>query len=99
MNLLHGVLLVLALAAVCAFNCLAATPAPAEAAGCYTATITAPSPFMGNNGEIFRLSDGSFWQVGPEYDFLFAFFPSVIICPSIGKLSVNGRALNVVRLK
>jgi hypothetical protein len=94
MNALHGALLVLALAVAGAFSCLAATPSPPKAADCFTATITAPVPFMGNNGEIFQLSDGSFWQVGVEYDFLFAFFPSVIICPSIGKLSVNGRALN-----
>ena len=97
--MLKIIFLMLALAPVGAFGCLAATPPPAKAGGCFTSTIMVPAPFMGNNGEIFRLSDGSFWQVGVEYDFLFAFYPTVIICPSIGKLSVNGRELDVVRLQ
>lgn len=26
---------------------------------CYESTIVSPTPFMGNNGEVFKLSDGS----------------------------------------
>lgn len=81
------------------FGFLAAIPIPAKAAECSTATITAPMPFMGNSGEIFQLSDGSFWQVGPEYSYMYAYSPSVIICPSIGKLSVDGHQLTVTRIK
>ncbi len=81
------------------FGLLAATSIPAKAADCFTATITDPAPFMGNYGEIFRLSDGSFWRVGAEYNYLYAYYPSVIICPSIGQLSLSGHQLNVARLK
>lgn len=89
----------LVLAVVGAFGCLAVTPIPAKAADCFTATIMEPVPFMGNNGEIFQLSDGSFWQVKFEYSYLYKYYPSVIVCPSIGKLAVGDRQLNVVRIK
>ena len=35
-------------------------------ASCYEATIMKPSPFMGNNGEVFTLDDGTYWEVGVE---------------------------------
>lgn len=65
------------------------------AQGCYQSTITSPSPFMGNNDEIFKLSDGSVWQVKYEYEYSYEYSPSVVICPSRGKLAVNGMTLNV----
>ena len=99
MNLLRRVFRALALAVVGAFGWLAATPIPAKAADCFNSTIMKPVPFMGNNGEIFQLSDGSFWQVGIEYSYLYEYYPSVIICPSIGKLSVDGHQLNVARIQ
>ena len=97
--MLKVVFLVLALAVVGAFGCLVATPIPAKAADCFTSTILAPAPFMGYNDEIFQLSDGSFWQVKYEYKYLYQYYLSVIICPSIGKLSVGGQQLNVAPLK
>lgn len=65
------------------------------AQNCYESTITSPSPFMGNNDEIFKLSDGSIWQVKYEYEYLYEYSPSVVICPSRGKLAINGKTLNV----
>ena len=62
---------------------------------CYTSSILSPNPFMGNDGEIFKLSDGSLWEVRYEYQYLYAYYPTVVICPSIGRLLVDGRNLNV----
>jgi len=53
---------------------------------------------MGNNDEIFKLSDGSIWQVKYEYSYLYAYTPTVIICRGQGKLAVNGKTLNVQSL-
>lgn len=65
---------------------------------CYESAISSPTPFMGNNDEIFKLSDGSIWQVKYEYSYLYAYTPTVIICPGQGKLAVNGKTLNVQSL-
>ena len=50
---------------------------------------------MGNNGEIFKLADGSIWEVKYEYEYLYEYQPDVIICPSRGKLAIKGKSLNV----
>ena len=62
---------------------------------CYESTVVSPSPFMGNNGEIFKLSDGTFWEIQYEYEYLYEYYPTVIICPSKGKLSIKDKMLNV----
>ena len=67
----------------------------ASAQECYESSILSPSPFMGNNGEIFKLADGSLWEVKYEYSYLYEYYPSVIICPSRGKLAIKGKSLNV----
>lgn len=69
-----------------------------SALACYESAISSPTPFMGNNDEIFKLSDGSIWQVKYEYSYLYAYTPTVIICPGQGKLAVNGKTLNVQSL-
>lgn len=50
---------------------------------------------MGNNDEIFKLSDGSIWQVKYEYEYLYEYYPSIIICPEKNILIINGKKLNV----
>lgn len=50
---------------------------------------------MGNNDEIFKLADGSIWQVKYEYSYLYAYNPAVVICPGSGKLIINGKQLRV----
>jgi len=50
---------------------------------------------MGNNEEIFKLSDGTIWQVKYEYEYLYEYYPSVIICPQKGILIIGDRKLNV----
>ena len=67
----------------------------AAAQSCYQSSILSPSPFMGNNGEIFKLADGSVWEVKYEYEYLYEYYPSVIVCPSRGKLIVGKKSLNV----
>lgn len=62
---------------------------------CYESSIVKPSPFMGNDGEIFKLDDGSLWEVKYEYEYLYEYYPDVIVCPSKGKLVIDGKSLNV----
>lgn len=62
---------------------------------CYEASIVKPSPFMGNDGEIFKLDDGTLWEVKYEYEYLYEYYPEVIICPSKGKLVIEGKSLDV----
>jgi hypothetical protein len=67
-------------------------------AGCYKSSIMSPAPFMGNNGEIFKLFDGSFWEVKYEYEYLYEYYPDVIMCPENEKLIIAGKTLNVKSL-
>ncbi len=68
---------------------------PATTQNCYESSIISPSPFMGNNGEIFKLADGSLWEVKYEYEYLYEYYPSVVICPSRGVLIIGEKSLNV----
>ena len=70
----------------------------AAAQGCYDSSILSPSPFMGNSGEIFKLADGSIWEVQYEYEYLYEYYPSVTICPSRGKLIIKQKSLNVLQI-
>lgn len=70
----------------------------ALAQDCYNSSILSPSPFMGNNGEIFKLADGSVWEVKYEYEYLYEYYPSVLICPSRRKLIVGKKSLNVAQI-
>ena len=50
---------------------------------------------MGTNGEIFKLADGTLWEVKYEYEYLYEYFPSVVICPTRGVLIIGKKKLNV----
>lgn len=67
----------------------------ASAQDCYESAIVSPTPFMGNNGEILKLADGSLWEVKYEYEYLYEYYPAVVVCPSRGRLIVGGKSLNV----
>ena len=67
----------------------------AWAQGCYEASVASPNPLMGNDGEIVKLSDGTIWEVKYEYEYMYEYYPTVIICPSRGKMGVKGKMLNV----
>ena len=70
-----------------------------HAGDCYESSIMKPTPFMGNDGEIFQLSDGTIWEVKYEYEYMYEYYPDVIICPNIGKLIIEGKKLNVEPLR
>jgi len=53
---------------------------------------------MGNNGELFKLADGSLWEIKYEYEYLYEYYPNVIICPSKGKIAIKGKSLNVAQI-
>jgi hypothetical protein len=57
-----------------------------------------PTPFMGNSGEVFRLADGSLWEVKYEYEYMYEYYPDVVICPAKGIVIVEGKTLTVQRL-
>lgn len=67
-------------------------------AQCFDSTIQSPSPFMGNNGEIFKLSNNSIWEVKYEYSYMYAYYPTVTICPSQGFMIVKDKKLKVISL-
>jgi hypothetical protein len=67
----------------------------AFAQACYESTIMSPTPFMGNHGEIFKLADGSLWEVQYEYEYMYEYYPTVVICPTRGKVVVGGKSLSV----
>jgi len=50
---------------------------------------------MGNNGEIVKLADGSLWEVQHSYEYLYEYYPTVIICPRNGKLMVKNKTIDV----
>ena len=54
---------------------------------------------MGNNDEIFVLDDGTIWEVKYEYEYLYEYYPQVIMCPSKGIMLINNKKLNVQQLK
>lgn len=65
---------------------------------CYKSAIVSPTPFMGNNNEVFKLLDNSVWKVNFSYEYMYAYSPSIVICPSEGKLLVNGKDIDVTQL-
>ena len=67
----------------------------AQAKQCFQSSIVSPTPFMGNNGEIFKLADGSAWEVKYEYEYMYEYYPDVIICPERGKMSLKKKTLNI----
>jgi hypothetical protein len=74
---------------------LGLVPALATAGDCFETSILKPAPFMGNNGEVFQLADGSFWEIKYEYEYLYEYYPDVVICPAANVLLINGKRLNV----
>lgn len=66
----------------------------ADAASCIRTTIVSPSPFMGNNDEIFKTDDGRLWEVKHEYEYLYEYYPTVDICGE-SKLLIRGKVLNI----
>lgn len=75
--------------------CVPSSVLPQE---CFESMIIKPTPFMGQDDEIFQLSDGSLWQVKYEYEYLYSYYPTVIICGTRGKLIIDEKTLNILPL-
>lgn len=77
------------------------TPAAnASKSQCFKSNIREPSPFLGNGGEIIILEDGSIWkEISYQYLYLYEYFPSVIICPSDGKMILGRHTFQIIPLK
>ena len=72
----------------------------AYAQQCYEATIMKPVPFLGNGGEIIILDDGTVWEeVSYQYLYLYEYYPTVVICPSSGKMILGDYVFKVVQIK
>jgi hypothetical protein len=69
------------------------------ASACYESSIVKPVPFMGNDGEIFVLSDGSVWEIKYEYEYMYEYNPSIIACPEKGIIVINKKKLNAKKIK
>ena len=67
----------------------------AQAQNCFESSITSPTPFMGNNSEVFRLANGIIGEVVAEYEYMYEYYPSVTICPSNSMMIVSGERLNI----
>lgn len=50
---------------------------------------------MGNHDEIFTLYDGSIWRVQYEYEYLYEYYPNIVICPNKNIMIINNKKLNV----
>jgi hypothetical protein len=81
------------------FILLLLIPATVKASDCHRATITTPSPFLGDSGEIFQLDDGTVCEVMYNYYYIYENNPSVIICPSDEKMILAGQILDVDLVK
>ena len=66
---------------------------------CFESSIVSPSPFMGSDGEVFKLTDGSQWNVRFEDEYLYAYDPKVTICPGTGKMMIKGKTLKIEAIK
>jgi hypothetical protein len=66
----------------------------ADAQTCTESSIMTPVPFMGNHGEVFKLSDGSLWEVVGSYEYLYEYYPSVVVCNSV-KLLIKGKQIGI----
>lgn len=66
--------------------------------GCNDYVIQKPNPFMGNHGEVFVLDDGSVWEVQYSYEYLYEYYPSVILCEDRGLLIVGDSKIDVTKV-
>ena len=72
---------------------------PAQAnTQCSEQSIMRPTPFMGNHGEVFKLSDGSWNEVNYSYGYLYAYYPRVVVCKN-GIMYVKGKKMNYSALQ
>jgi hypothetical protein len=69
------------------------------AQACFKTSVISPSPFLGNHGEIFKVANGSVYEVVGSYEYLYAYSPQVVICPGQGKMLVEEKTIGVHPIK
>lgn len=69
-----------------------------QAKACYESAVVSPSPFMGNDGEIFKLIDGTIWEIQFEYEYLYEYYPTIIACPEKDQIIVSGKRLSATMI-
>lgn len=72
-------------------------PYVSNATQCFETSIKTPSPFLGNNDEIFQTLDGNVWQVKYAYEYLYEYYPTVMICDGV-KLLISGKVLDIIKI-
>lgn len=70
-------------------------PSLSNAQSCYRSSISFPTPFMANHDEIFKLQNGTVWQVQHEYEYMYEYYPHVTLCPSQSIAYINSKELSV----
>lgn len=50
---------------------------------------------MGNNGEVFKLSNGNIGEIVAEYEYLYEYYPDVTVCPTRSFLILDGKRLGI----
>ena len=64
---------------------------------CYKNSVKAPVPLLGNHGEVVVMWDGTIWEiVGGEYEYMYEYYPSVILCPKKRLMTIGNKAFKVV---
>ena len=70
-----------------------------EEDSCFKSTILSPTPFIGNNGETIKLSNGSMWLVKNAHEFFYEYYPHVTVCPDEGYLLVKDKKVEVTSMQ
>lgn len=73
--------------------------AQAHAQACYQTSVLAPTPFLGNHGEVIKTADGALYEVVGSYEYMYSYSPKAVVCPAIGKMIVGDKTLNVTPLQ
>lgn len=78
----------------------AASQPPGQRAECHKATIQEPQPFLGTAEEIIVFSDGTVWKdLSYKYLYLYAYSPTVILCPAEGRMTLGSNEFQLMRIR
>lgn len=53
---------------------------------------------MGNNGELVKLNDDTFWIVQNSFEYMYSYNANVIVCPQRNIFEINGKKIQVEKL-
>lgn len=62
--------------------------------------IQEPQPFLGTANEVLIFADGSIWKdVSYKYLYLYAYSPSVVLCPAQGRMILGEHVFQLTRIR